>query len=780
MEAKRPLLPLAVFSVLLGAFSPTLLLVRIEERFSYATETIGIQGKAAPSYAVSADAAGAVRAVRDGFETTGEITLERPAGSFVLSVPESFAATTENDLRIVFSAGDRSEVRTLDLESPKDGFGRPGFFTEPAVFPPTGKLSYRILSKRPLPAGTAVQATDVRSKAWRISIDADVRAAAAAPGGDPVVRRADWGADEEWRFEDSATWKPYFDKLAAEAGSEPSPETVAYREKIAKIESHLKANFPEQYGSVETIAEENGRKLVWPIEKSKKVEKIVLHHTAENNLKDLSDEELLRSTYRYHAVSRGWGDIGYNFVVGQRGRIYEGRAGGDYVVAAHAAWNNRSTVGVSVIGNFEVEHLNADQERGLKSVLETLSKKYGVDFSKTSFSHRECKKGGDCVMDDYETKNLVGHRDVGYTTCPGANLYEAMKKLRDGATYSFGLKPVENPRAKVLFAASSNPSKNLSKTEALPTLPKGPNVRVRLSYPESPSVQIEGVFRAPRFGAGTLSGSLKKNVPLTVEANGSGSLSLVLESVSKTGKPVKKRIRLGSVAFFESDVLRVKSWTRKPAWDKTGNLNDNTFRGKIEIRAENGKITLINELPLESYLKGLGEVSNGDHAEKVKTILVAARSYAYFYLQKENRKFPGKPYDASDDPEVFQKYLGYGLETRSPAVAKLADETNGEMIFFSGGVIKPWYFNESDGKVLSYREYCLLRVDNGTLPKNTECKDVPYLMGAVDPGGIGHTRKGHGVGISGIGATYFATTLDWKYPQIIRYYLDGTEVGKAY
>ncbi len=107
---------------------------------------------------------------------------------------------------------------------------------------------------------------------------------------------------------------------------------------------------------------ENGHELVWPLEKTRKVEKIVLHHTAENNLKDLDDASLLRSTYRYHAVTRGWGDIGYNYVVGQRGTIYEGRAGGDYVVGAHAAWNNRSTVGVSVIGNFEVDNVNVDQE----------------------------------------------------------------------------------------------------------------------------------------------------------------------------------------------------------------------------------------------------------------------------------------------------------------------------------------------------------------------------------------------------------------------------------
>lgn len=392
MRASRPFIPFALFAVLWSAFSPLAPFFKIEEPYSYESSTVPVSGASKVSYAVSADAAGTVSATPWGFETSGEIALENPAGSFVLSVPASFAAESDADLRVVFSADGRTEVRTLDLEDPKGGAGTPGHFTEPAVFPPTSSISYRIVSKRPLPEGTSVSATDLRSKTWRVAFDPSIPEASAAPGGDRIVRRADWGADEEWRYEDSATWKPVFDKMAADAGKEPEPATLAYREKMRKIEEHLSSRFPEQYGSVETTFEENGRKLVWPIERSKKVEKIVLHHTAENNLKDLSDAELLRATYRYHAVNRGWGDIGYNFIVGQRGTLYEGRAGGDYAVGAHAAWNNRSTVGLSIIGNFDVDHLNIDQERGLNSAIESLSKKYGIDFSKTSFAHRECKK----------------------------------------------------------------------------------------------------------------------------------------------------------------------------------------------------------------------------------------------------------------------------------------------------------------------------------------------------------------------------------------------------
>ena len=64
---------------------------------------------------------------------------------------------------------------------------------------------------------------------------------------------------------------------------------------------------------------------------------------------------MMRSIYRYHAVSRGWGDIGYNVIVDKFGRRWEGRAGGlaSTVVGAHAGGFNSGTFGVSMLGNYE-------------------------------------------------------------------------------------------------------------------------------------------------------------------------------------------------------------------------------------------------------------------------------------------------------------------------------------------------------------------------------------------------------------------------------------------
>lgn len=183
------------------------------------------------------------------------------------------------------------------------------------------------------------------------------------------------------------------------------------------------------------------------------MERIVIHHTAENNQTDRDDLTLIRGIYYYHTIVRGWGDIGYNYLVGQRGQIYEGRAGGDYNVAAHALWNNKSSVGVSVMGNFMTDAVVAEQEQAVKNIVEYLSKKYGIDIHKTSIGHRECKKDG-CLTDDFATPNLTGHREVGFTSCPGDNLFVIVGDIRKTETASIGRTPIVNTNYSTMKVAS--------------------------------------------------------------------------------------------------------------------------------------------------------------------------------------------------------------------------------------------------------------------------------------------------------------------------------------
>ena len=96
-------------------------------------------------------------------------------------------------------------------------------------------------------------------------------------------------------------------------------------------------------------------------------------------------------------------------------------------------------------------------------------------------------------------------------------------------------------------------------------------------------------------------------------------------------------------------------------------------------------------------------------------------------MDTHNRKFATNLYDGSDNPDEFQKYLGYGYEMRSPNVYKLVDATRGQVITYSGSIIKAWYHSSSDGRTLSALEYCQ---KNGS----SKCSDIPYLQSVIDPG----------------------------------------------
>jgi len=80
---------------------------------------------------------------------------------------------------------------------------------------------------------------------------------------------------------------------------------------------------------------------------------IIIHHTdSTNSAVDWATE--VYNVWNYHANIRdgGWGDIGYHYLIDPNGVIYEGRAGGDDVIAGHVLDHNRGTMGVAFLGTF--------------------------------------------------------------------------------------------------------------------------------------------------------------------------------------------------------------------------------------------------------------------------------------------------------------------------------------------------------------------------------------------------------------------------------------------
>jgi putative cell wall-binding protein len=149
-----------------------------------------------------------------------------------------------------------------------------------------------------------------------------------------------------------------------------------------------------------------------------------VHHTVNsNNYTAEQVPSLIRSIYAYHVVSRGWRDIGYNFLVDRFGRIWEGRFGGvdKPVVGAHTSGYNDDAFAMSTIGTFTTTQPGPEI---VAAYQELFAWKLGV--------HRV---DADSVvnLDGTSFPAISGHRDANATECPGDALYSALPEIRAGA-----------------------------------------------------------------------------------------------------------------------------------------------------------------------------------------------------------------------------------------------------------------------------------------------------------------------------------------------------------
>lgn len=155
------------------------------------------------------------------------------------------------------------------------------------------------------------------------------------------------------------------------------------------------------------------------------VEKIVLHHTVTpNGYAEDQAAQWVRAIYYYHAVSLGWGDIGYNYVVDRYGNIYEGRYGGPGAVGAHVYNYNYGSVGVALMGT----HGNMSTAQEPTQAAWDAVARLSVWESSRSFLHPlERSQFGQA-----NTDNLAGHRDYppNQTSCPGDLAYDRLPALR--------------------------------------------------------------------------------------------------------------------------------------------------------------------------------------------------------------------------------------------------------------------------------------------------------------------------------------------------------------
>jgi hypothetical protein len=271
-----------------------------------------------------------------------------------------------------------------------------------AVMLARGVRAVRVYSDRRLGRLTVLWLTD-RGQPVR------PRASAATFGQPKVMPRIDWGANESLRFDSTGKeiWSPAF--------------------------------YP--------------------------VQKLIVHHTATQN-NDPDPAATVRSIYYYHAVTQAFGDIGYNFLIDEAGRIYEGRHTFDYpsgsspteedaaangVTAAHAYGFNSGTVGIALLGTLTNQDATPAARNALEHLLAWDSDHHRIDPQASSL-YTNPVNGSQKTF-----ANIAGHRDVAATECPGGVFYSTLPQIRaDVAAMVAGSPPPPPPAG--AFSLSVSPA----------------------------------------------------------------------------------------------------------------------------------------------------------------------------------------------------------------------------------------------------------------------------------------------------------------------------------
>jgi len=299
----------------------------------------------------------------------------------------------------------------------------------------------------------------------------------------------------------------------------------------------------------------------------------IVHHTAGAGARTPAQSAaIVRGIQVYHVLGNGWDDIGYNFLVDRFGQVFEGRWGGveRNVIGAHAQGFNTGSVGIAVIGSYGGAAPSAAARDALSRLISwRLDVAHVHPLARTqsiSSGNPRFRKGLALWL-----RAVSGHRDTGFTSCPGAGLYGQLGTIARRAA-AIGLPKLYSPHIEgalgglVSFSArvSSSLPWNVTILDALQRpvavgtgygtvvqwtwdarfAPLG-TYTYRISAGAGPNARpVTGTIRSP---SGALTLEALRADPAGVTPNGDG-LTDVTRVSYRLGAPATVRIELRSEA----------------------------------------------------------------------------------------------------------------------------------------------------------------------------------------------------------------------------------------
>jgi hypothetical protein len=129
----------------------------------------------------------------------------------------------------------------------------------------------------------------------------------------------------------------------------------------------------------------------------------------------------------------------------------------------------------------------------------------------------------------------------------------------------------------------------------------------------------------------------------------------------------------------------------EPANGNLFTLGDRTYRGRLLLVNDGGKLWAVNLVNLRHYLHSVvaSEVSPSWKPEALKAQSVAARSYALTYYFK-----PMSSLFHLGATEYYQVYSG--IDREAPETSQAVDATAGEFVSYRGGIVESLYAASDD------------------------------------------------------------------------------------
>ena len=202
--------------------------------------------------------------------------------------------------------------------------------------------------------------------------------------------------------------------------------------------------------------------------------------------------------------------------------------------------------------------------------------------------------------------------------------------------------------------------------------------------------------------------------------------------------------------------------------------NCNKYRGKLKLRYSpySKKIWLINVLPLEQYVWGMGEITGTGDSDYNDTMTTAYRTYGYWKI-KYSTKFIAEGFKVNATPGN-QLYFGYVWEEKHQRIKRAAQKTRGNLVMYEDRIAIVPYSSWTDGRTRSFKE-------------KWGSDNFPWCQSVKDSYGKHPTKNytelqasgNHMVGLSAHGALDRADA-GWDYEKILKYYLRGIDIYQAY